>query len=287
VLIGALIISAASFNVYALARATYGVARHGEAAFQEELGRVVAGNRAFMEANRAAQDADDFGAVLAARLQHMPWFYSRPFSWLPVNTLTLFLLGVLGIRLGLFDDPGGHRRLIAGLIVFGIGAWAFSTWVPDRPPTEGSPFLREMLLSQMAAGFGLIRGMWLAFAYMGIVLLLVAANPIWLQRLAVFGWPGRTALTSYMSQIVLLDVTFSNYALGARVTPLGGLAAGIALFAANAAISRWWLRRHPYGPLEWLWRSCTYARWQPWRIDQPAPGAAAASDIISPVEESR
>jgi uncharacterized protein len=80
-----------------------------------------------------------------------------------------------------------------------------------------------------------------------------------------------------MSQIVLLDLTFSNYALGVKLTPLGGLAAGLALFFANAAFSRWWLQRHYYGPLEWLWRSCTYARWQPWRIAPPGTSASTAA----------
>ena len=145
-------------------------------------------------------------------------------------------------------------------MVFGIASLAFETWAPQRAPVEGAPFLREMLLSQLACGFGLIRGMWLAFTYMGVVLLLVARNPVWLKRLAVFGWPGRTALTSYMSQIIILDLTFSNYALGLRDAARWAGAA-VLLFLVNVAFSRWWLQRHSYGPLEWLWRSATYGRW--------------------------
>jgi uncharacterized protein len=264
-LIGALLLSAVSGNIYFLARASYVAAIHGDEGLQRELGRVAAENRAFVQANNAAQQSTEFTQVVAARLQRMPWFYLQWYSFLPVNTFTLFLLGVLGLRLGLFDEPDRHRRLIVALMVFGLGAWIFETWVPRRMPVEGEPFLREMLLSQLASGFGLVRGMWLAFTYIGVVLLLVAQDPAWVRRLAVFGWPGRTALTSYMSQIILLDLTFAKYALGASVTPLGSLAAGIALFLANVAFSRWWLRDHPYGPLEWLWRSATYARWQPWR----------------------
>jgi uncharacterized protein len=68
-----------------------------------------------------------------------------------------------------------------------------------------------------------------------------------------------------MTQIVILDLLFSNYALGLTITPLAGLTAGIALFGVNVVFSRWWLARHPYGPMEWLWRSATYWRWQRWR----------------------
>ena len=163
-------------------------------------------------------------------------------------------------------------------MVFGAAAWLFATWGPQRAPVEGAPLVREMLLSQLAAGFGLIRGMWLAFTYIGVILLLVAHDPVWLRRFAVFGWPGRTALTSYMSQVVMLDLAFAKYALGASVTPLGGLVAGLLLFVANIAFSQWWLRDHPYGPLEWLWRSATYARWQPWRI---ASGASAPRAVLT------
>jgi len=277
-LVCALVLSATSGNLYFLARASYSVAVRGEDATRAELTRIGAENRAFMNANEATQQSTDFRVVLAARLQLMPWFYSQWYSFLPVNNFTLFLLGVLGLRLGLFDQPARHRRLIAGLMVFGVASWVFATWGPQRAAVEGAPLVREMLLSQLTSGFGLIRGMWLAFTYIGVILLLVANDPAWLGRFAVFGWPGRTALTSYMSQVVMLDLTFAKYALGAVVTPMGGLAAGVLLFLANVAFSRWWLRSHPYGPLEWLWRSATYARWQPWHI---ASGASPPRTVVT------
>ena len=260
-LVVALLLSAMSGNVYLMARAAYGVATRGEQGFKAEAARIANENRQYLAANNAAQDSSSFREVVAARLKKVPWFQTQWYSLLPVNTLTLFLIGVLGLRLGLFDDPGRHTRLIVGLMVFGLASWAFETWVPDRAPVEGAPFLREMLLQRLAWGFGLVRGMWLAFTYIGAVLLLVARNPVWLKRLAVFGWPGRTALTSYMSQIIILDLTFSNYALGLSITPLVGAGAALVLFLLNVVFSRWWLQRHSYGPLEWLWRSATYARW--------------------------
>lgn len=260
-LVMALLLSAMSGNVYLMARAAYGVATRGEQGFKAEAARIANENRQYLAANNAAQDSSSFREVVAARLKKVPWFQTQWYSLLPVNTLTLFLIGVLGLRLGLFDDPGRHTRLIVGLMVFGLASWAFETWVPGRAPVEGAPFLREMLLQRLAWGFGLVRGMWLAFTYIGAVLLLVARNPVWLKRLAVFGWPGRTALTSYMSQIIILDLTFSNYALGLSITPLVGAGAALVLFLLNVAFSRWWLQRHSYGPLEWLWRSATYARW--------------------------
>jgi uncharacterized protein len=79
------------------------------------------------------------------------------------------------------------------------------------------------------------------------------------------------ALTNYMIQITLLDLTFSKYGLGLQVTPLVGLTMAVALFAADALFSRWWLARFRYGPCEWLWRSATYAKWQTLRVEGTEP----------------
>ena len=273
-LVVALVISAASGNLYAIGRTAYGVVVKGAEVFEAERRDAAERTRAFVEANNAAQDAEDFSTVLSARLERMPWFYAQWYSFLPVNTLTLFLLGLLGVRLGLFDRPGAHRPLIVGLAVFGAAAWAFEHWVPIDMARAQSVVTSDMIIARLAGGFGWIRGLWLTFTYMGIILLLVAANPAWLKRLAWFGWAGRTALTSYMLQIILLDLLFSNYALGVSLRPLAGAALAVALFLANVAFSRWWLARHPYGPLEWLWRSATYARWQPWTFTRVRLGAA-------------
>lgn len=271
-LVIAAVISAASWNIYAIARATYGVATRGEQAVLADLKSAGAKNQAFNEANRKAQDATSYRAVFRARLQHMRWFYAQPFSFLPVNTFTLFLLGLIGLRLGLFDEPERHRRLIASLMLFGAASWTVSTWLfLAFPAQSGTPYLRSLILARLQYGFGLIRPMWLAFTYTGVVLLLVARNPQWLRRLAVFAWTGRMALTNYFIQIALLDLAFSKYALGLSVTPLAGLAMAVALFLADALFSRWWLARFRYGPFEWLWRSITYARWQPWRLAAPKP----------------
>jgi uncharacterized protein len=266
-LVAATVLSAASGNLYQVARTAYGVATIGEPAFRAEEQALAARNRSFNEANREAQDATTYPSVFAARLRHMRWFYVQWFTFLPANTFTLFLLGVLGLRLGLFERPRQHRPLIAALMLFGAASWAVSRWLLPAPPAQiGTPLVPNLVVTRLEGGFGLVREMWLAFTYVGLVLLLVARDPLWLRRLAAFGWTGRMALTNYMIQIAILDLAFAKYALGLSLTPLVGLLAALALFLADAAFSRWWLTRLRYGPLEWLWRSITLGRWQSWRV---------------------
>ena len=92
--------------------------------------------------------------------------------------------------------------------------------------------VRALPLAYLKGGFGLIRGMWLTFAYMGAVLLLASRRPTWVRRLTAFRSTGRMALTVYMIQIAILDLAFSNYALHISLTPLQALAGGLMLFAS-------------------------------------------------------
>jgi uncharacterized protein len=50
------------------------------------------------------------------------------------------------------------------------------------------------------------------------------------------------------------------------------VAAGIAFFVLQIFVSQWYMARFSIGPVEWLWRSLTYLKWQP--ISRPAASAA-------------
>ena len=76
------------------------------------------------------------------------------------------------------------------------------------------------------------------------------------------------AFTNYLLQSLILGFVFYGYGLGRFGTMSVTRAAllGLALYAAQVLASTWWLRRFRFGPLEWLWRSATYAAWQPFRL---------------------
>jgi len=186
-----------------------------------------------------------------------------PGAFLPVVELPLFLIGVLAIRLGVFERPGDHRRLIVSLMAFGVMAFGVSSFLYTYflPNAASAPLAIQILASLV--GLALFRDLWLAFAYIGAVLLLVARSPVWLRRLGVFGITGRMALTNYMLQVIIIDRTLGPYSLGLKLPFAFAPLAALALFGVEVAFSSWWLKRFQYGPLEWLWRSATYLRLQP------------------------
>ena len=56
-----------------------------------------------------------------------------------------------------------------------------------------------------------------------------------------------------------------GFALADDIPPLGVVGIGLLTFAAQLALSSWWLRGHPYGPIEWVLRAATYLTVPAWR----------------------
>jgi uncharacterized protein len=224
---------------------------------------------ALMKAAAAAAHQPDYTTLLAARWALFKGSHLRWWILLPDVNLALFIVGLLALRHGVFDEPLRHTRLIIRWMIFGAVAWAASWTVLRYLPSIGIPDADWAI----QYGFGLIQDQWLCFTYIGAVVLLLAYRPQWTNRLSVFGQAGRMALTNYMLQAAVLDVLSSGYGFGLTLRPLAYAPATVLLFGAEVAASRAWLARFRFGPLEWLWRTITYAQPQPLRrvVESPAP----------------
>lgn len=224
---------------------------------------------------RKAEQSPSWGTVVAARVRFMPRFHWQ-WNRFPNADFVLFLLGMIGWKLWLFTRPEARKRLIAALMVFGMASSAVALFgfpfggPPSPEPPTASPVLGTIATIARTNGFALFRPGWLAFTYIGIVLLLVAHNRAWLQRLSSFGWAGKMALSNYMMQVVFLDVLGTPKGFGMKIPALWVFPAAIALFVAQVYMSRWWLTRFRFGPLEWIWRSATHWKVQPLRIERSA-----------------
>lgn len=105
--------------------------------------------------------------------------------------------------------------------------------------------------------------------HIGLVMLFCRSGALrWLR--AALSAVGRMALTNYLMQTVITTTLFVGFAQFGRWEryQLYFLVLGIWLVQLTA--SPLWLRRYHFGPAEWLWRSLTYCRWQPFSRRAPA-----------------
>jgi uncharacterized protein len=89
---------------------------------------------------------------------------------------------------------------------------------------------------------------------------------------------GQMAFTNYLMQSVLCTTFFTGLHYYGRLErhQLYFVVAGI--WVLELIWSPLWLRHYRFGPLEWCWRSLTYWKRQPMRLDGPEPPATGGAD---------
>ncbi len=92
----------------------------------------------------------------------------------------------------------------------------------------------------------------------------------WNRRLIRFAPFGRMALSNYFLQTVIGTFILYGWGLGyiGEVSNSIMFLIAIGVLIVQMKLSRWWLTKFRYGPLEWLWRSATYLKWQPFKKQQ-------------------
>jgi len=86
------------------------------------------------------------------------------------------------------------------------------------------------------------------------------------RRLAAVG---QMALSCYLLQTIICTTIFYGHGFGlyGSVSRVGQALIVVAVWAALLMFCPFWLKRFRFGPFEWLWRSLTYMKLQPMKID--------------------
>jgi len=179
--------------------------------------------------------------------------------------LAMFILGLRAARSRLFSDyrlylPLFHKTLWWGLIagIFFSGLYTCSYLMKDLR----IPGFWNIAATLSSAG----GGFFLCTFYVSAITLLYAAGRFDLP--AKYLAPvGRMALTNYLLQSIICTTLFLSYGFGlfGKITGLHGIMITFAVFAFQSVFSYYWLKQFYYGPMEWLWRSLTYLKCQPFR----------------------
>ncbi|MFI5783721.1 DUF418 domain-containing protein [Nocardia sp. NPDC051570] len=188
---------------------------------------------------------------------HVPFFLM--FGLL--NALPLFIVGMVAGKARLLEQPERYLPLLPRIqwIGFTIGIpicvlGAFTDW-----PLAGPAHLVAPLLSA---------------AYAATILRLLHRHS---AVQAIFAPAGKIAATNYIGQSLIAAIIFTGYgfALAGRLSDWTVLSIAVTIYAAQLAISAWYVRRHRYGPLEWVLRAATYGTLRPARTEQPELRSAA------------
>jgi uncharacterized protein len=176
------------------------------------------------------------------------------------HLLGIFLWGVYAWRKRFFTPsaeslPKYRRAMVIGLTagVAGNLATTILRWMFEPPPLPTTPLaLLTMCLQALSVPA-------LSLGYICAVILICQSAS---KRLALhrYGAIGRTALSNYLLQSVIGTLIFYSYGLGlfGMIGPAWLLLVTVAIYTMQAIASSWWIARHQFGPMEWLWRRLTY-----------------------------
>lgn len=172
----------------------------------------------------------------------------------------MMLLGMALYKLGILSARADNRvywRFLAAGVLIGLPTimigiqWNFANGWEPTSMFLGSQFnYWASVLVSMA---------WMA----GLILVLKHNSMAWLtQRLAAVG---RMAFSNYIMHTVICGFIFYGHGLGqfAQIDRSGQITIVFAIWILQMVVSPIWLQHFRFGPLEWLWRSLTYWRLQP------------------------
>jgi uncharacterized protein len=202
-----------------------------------------------------------------------PRIWSNPYD--PESGFAVFSMFLLGLVLGrtkVLQNVSDHLPVIRSVFAWGIGigtASAVAEWSLSQKygyavftastASPGAQFLGDMLFAYGSTALALAYGA-------GIVLLM--QKPGWQTVLRPLQYLGRMALTVYLSGSLMFTTLFYGWGFGQLflLGPAATTAYAVLFFIVQILFSTWWLNKFRFGPAEWLWRSLTYLKLQPFRI---------------------
>lgn len=184
--------------------------------------------------------------------------------------LTVFGLFLVGAYFGRNNFIGRAAELKSGFVKLGIvtflvGAFANAgfLYASIARPENGGMIWGFLNFSNKS-----VAGLSWALMYVSIITLLMLGPAQ--KYLKVFAPVGQMALTNYLMQSLIGGIVFYGYGFGlvGKLNAFEQMAYMVIVFSAQVMFSRWWLSRYRFGPMEWVWRSLTYFKAQPMRLEQ-------------------
>jgi len=174
-------------------------------------------------------------------------------------------LGIFAGRIGFFKDLKAHgklaKKVLIGALILFVVSLALTAVIFMQMGENVSFDTWNAMFGLTAYDLNNI-----AITLLLIVLFVMLYKKVkgrkWLNHFASYG---RIALSNYVFQSLIGTFLFFGWGLGYLVELRNSYTFLIALvvIVVQMLISKWWLKRFYYGPLEWAWRSLTFFKWFP------------------------
>lgn len=176
--------------------------------------------------------------------------------FLLITLLPLFLLGTYVAKTKWFSETRKHRKaiMITWFITLIIGVPAkLLPYITSK--NVGTEYLQDA-----------IGGPALALFYVTSIVLLMELS-IMRKLLKPFSYVGRLSLSNYLLQSVVCTTLFYGYGFGfyGDISHFQAFLLTIAIYIIQVVLSYFWLLKFRYGPVEWVWRTLTYGKKQPFK----------------------
>lgn len=235
-----------------------------------ELEKTLIPSRADAEENTAKMRSDYW--TVAARLRPLAIKFQTVFLPIEVwDSLALMLLGLALFRWGFLTGKWSNADywkvvwvgygLGLPLVIYSFyyGFLNFSTLEANLARMEQVPINWVDLIYPF-------QRILLVMAHSALLILLFKSNKIQglFRRLEAVG---QMAFTNYISHSVICTLFFFGYGLGyyGYLEYYQTYILVLAIWVMQLIVSPIWLKHFYFGPLEWLWRSLTYWKIQPFR----------------------
>ena len=181
------------------------------------------------------------------------------------KVLGIFLIGYVVGRSDFYKNISQHKKLvywiIGGGLVIGLPANYFLADYMSNHMGDYWQLKTKGLYQTIAYALGVAP---LAMAYVGLFMLgfqTKAGKKI----LGVLAPVGKMAFSNYIMHTLIGNFVFLGAGLDyfVEVGPVYYTIFGVLVFICQIILSTIWLKFFNYGPVEWLWRSATYKKWQP------------------------
>jgi uncharacterized protein len=179
------------------------------------------------------------------------------------RVLAMFLVGFYISKNMLYANIEANRPLIRKVMIWGAVIGIPCNIVLAMMMTTDAYYSYQPM--------GIIQPLVYAFGVPALCLFYAAAIALMFQRKdlrkiwMVFAPVGQLALTNYLMQSVICVFIFMSYGLGLEATigPAKLSLIAFAIYIVQVIFSHAWVRYFRFGPMEWLWRSLTYWKRQP------------------------